>query len=150
MGRTNFWKVAIDIIHAFPILGAGLNTYGRVAPQFTTNWGGYYAHNCYLQMTAETGILGFFSFMWIIGRLFVRTWRNVRRIADQFLYTILLGFFTGWTAFMIHSFVDTNFYSVQLGTLLWLLMAVLVTIEKLGTNPDAQDSKTQSIPSLTK
>ncbi len=141
MGRTSFWKVAIDVIRAFPILGAGLNTYGKVAPEFTTKVGGYYAHNCYLQMTAETGILGFFSFMWIVWKLFVRTCRNVRRISDPFLYTILLGAFSGWTAFMIHSFVDTNFYSVQLGTLLWLLMAVLVTVEKLSASPAGNDSK---------
>ena len=131
-GRKVFWKEAINVIRAFPVLGAGLNTYSKVAPEFSANWEGYYAHNCYLQMTAETGIIGLLAFIWIIWRLLWQAIKNVRQIEDKFLSAAFLGFFAGWTAFMMHSFVDTNFYSVQLGTLMWVVMGAMVAIEKLA------------------
>ena len=55
-GRLAFWKKAISIIRSSPVCGTGLNTYTRIIkrdPDPKTWW---YAHNCYLQMAAETGL----------------------------------------------------------------------------------------------
>ena len=61
-GRQEYWKKAISIIRSSPVTGTGLNTYTKILhkdPDPTT-W--HYAHNGYLQLTAETGSWGWFVF----------------------------------------------------------------------------------------
>lgn len=140
MGRNNFWKEAEGMIRDFPILGVGLNTYTEVAPHYKVTWGGY-PHNCYLQMAAETGLVGLFCFIWIIARLYWNSLRNLTLIKDFYLNAISLGFLAGLFGYLCHSFFDTNFYSVQLGNFMWLAMAVIVTCQMLGLSSTHEQCK---------
>jgi len=125
MGRRDFWREATSIIKDFPILGIGLNTYSKIAPRYKVSWGGY-PHNCYLHMAAETGLLGLGSFIWMICVLFHMTLRNLKKIQNPFKHTLLYGFLLGLAGFLTHSFLDTNFYSIQLGMLFWLAISVIM------------------------
>ena len=127
-GRSGYWQESWAIIRHFPLLGVGLNTYSMVARNYKVNWGGY-PHNCYLQLTAEMGILGLLSLMWILFTLFIQSLR--RRIGDPWLQSISIGALTGLLAFLVHSAVDTNFYSVQLGNFMWLIMGLVVAAQKI-------------------
>ena len=120
MGRSGFWKQAFDIIKDYPVLGAGVNTYAKVVTryQFTYGW---YPHNCYLHMAAEIGLLGLGSFLLMLLVLFIKVIKVVNVTQDPFIKNILLGSSAGLFGFLVHSFVDTNFYSVQLGALLWVI-----------------------------
>ena len=129
-GRKVFWQEALQIIHKFPILGAGLNTYTKIIEQSKMQWVAY-PHNCYLQMAAEIGTVGLLAFVWILFRLFFSVIANLPNVSDRFLNTVLVGFSAGLFGFLSHSFVDTNFYSVQLGNLLWVVMAVIMAIPRL-------------------
>jgi len=125
MGRMEFWREAEKIIKQFPLFGSGLNTYSRVAPGYKINWGGY-PHNCYLQMAAETGIVGLVSFLVLMGVLFFRGWRSIARMKDLFLKSAALGAYAGLAGFLLQSGLDTTLYSVQLANLMWILMGLIV------------------------
>ena len=129
-GRSEYWKEAIHIIKDYPFFGVGLNTYSVVGRGYKITWGGY-PHNCYLQMAAETGILGLLSFLWLSGVLFYRSFRNLAAMQDPFLAMFLFGSLIGLGGFLTHSFFDTNFYSVQLGSFMWLIMGLIVAIQKV-------------------
>jgi putative inorganic carbon (hco3(-)) transporter len=122
-GRKSFWQDALEVIQKYPFLGMGLNTYSKVASEYT--------HNCYLQMGAETGLIGLASFFWILFRLFYNAAVSMSRIRDPFLWALVGGVSAGLFGFLWHSFVDTTFFSVRLGSLLWILMAVIAVIPKL-------------------
>lgn len=126
-GRSESWREAVRIISDHPFLGTGLNTYSQEVRHYKIMWGNY-AHNCYLQMAAEIGLLGLSAFLWIIWWLFKLAWANLRRRknTDSFEYALLLGSSAGLLGFLFHSSIDTNFYSVQLGNLMWLMMGVIV------------------------
>jgi len=126
-GRMSYWMETIHIIEKFPFLGTGLNTYSHVAPKFKITWGGY-AHNCYLQMAAEIGIIGLLSFLWIFLRLFIYAFRQTKLNKDSYFRSISFGAYIGLFGFMIHSAVDTNFYSVQLANLMWVVMGLIVAL----------------------
>ena len=125
-GRSTFWAESISIIRRSPWLGMGINTYSQMA-----KGKGGYPHNCYLQLTAEMGLFGLVSFLWMIIVLFHRAAQYSRKVDDAFLLFVLSGSKAGLMAFLVHSFVDTNFYSVQLGNLMWLAMGVIVAVEKI-------------------
>jgi len=130
-GRTIYWQEAINIVKDNPFVGVGLNTYSIVARKYKIGWGGY-PHNCYLQIMAELGIIGFSVFIWLISTLFKDGYRQLKTMSDPILKAILLGTLAGFAGFLFHSFFDTFFYSVQLGAFMWLIMGLIVALPKIN------------------
>jgi O-antigen ligase len=124
MGRFGFWEQAISIIEKYPVFGSGLNTYAKQTK--------YYAHNCYLQMTAETGIVGLIAFLSMIWILFWRSIQKFFSLKDVFLRNVLAGALAGFGGFLIQSFFDTTLYSVQLGNLMWIFMGLVIAIPRVA------------------
>jgi O-antigen ligase len=120
--RWAMWQAALGMIQDRPLFGHGVNTF---MSNYLDYWVGgehqpRYAHNCYLQMTAETGLAGLVTFLWLLGCLFERLVAALRRLRrnDQML---LVGALASLVAFVIHSAVDTNFYSLRQAALFWTI-----------------------------
>lgn len=126
-GRTTYWSEALKIIALKPFFGFGLNTYSVIGKRYSEGWGGY-PHNCYLQMTAEIGLIGLLSFLWILFALYRSILRALRGMLESRQRALLIGTAAGLTGFFIHSAFDTFFYSVQLGSLMWVLMGLAVRV----------------------
>ena len=131
MGRVGFWKEAVSMIKDYPLLGVGLNAYSEVAPRYKVNWGGY-PHNCYLHMAVEIGFLGLLFFLWILGRIFRMALKFLKTTKDSYLEALMLGLISGFGAFLFQSFFDTNFYSVKLGSLMWVIMGLIVAVGQIN------------------
>jgi len=129
-GRMSIWLTSFNIIKYYPFLGTGLDTFSKVAPLYGIP-GGYYTHNCYLHMAVEIGIVGFLSFLWILLVFFRKTMFKVSRLKDRLHQAVLLGGVAGLLGFFAHSFLDTNFYSVQLNTLMWVMLGLVVATQKI-------------------
>ena len=131
--RVLIWRGTMEMIEDRPVFGHGLNTFMSVykwyAPHRTHT--STYAHNCYLQMAADMGIVGLVSFLWIVATLFKTSIRSLRRVSDGFESYLLLGLLGGIVAFLVHSFFDTNFYSLQLIALFWLMVGLTVSTKRI-------------------
>jgi len=131
-GRFSYWEKAIKVIHSSPIYGTGLNTYSRIIRRDPDSNLWAYAHNSYLQLTAETGLLGLSCFLWM---LFVLLWYGFnfcKQINDSWQLTILQGILSGLIGFLVQSFFDNTFYTVQLGVLMWLIFGLTVALTRLN------------------
>ena len=117
-----------------PFFGHGINTYMNVFQAYRGNpfKGPTYAHNCYIQLAAETGIVGLICFFGIIAKTFHYSLGKMRFYSAQEpnLAVLTIGLLSGIFAFLVHSFFDTNFYSLQLSVYLWYMIAVVVVISK--------------------
>ena len=131
MGRIYYWKDAIRIIMHRPILGYGLNTYTLLIRQNYT-YQAFYPHNCYLQLTAELGVVGLLAFGWMIWNIFKTVLTFIRLSQDRFLSSLALGTLSGFFGFLVHSAFDTQFYTVQLSSFMWLIMGMLAAFPKIG------------------
>jgi len=132
-GRIEFWKRAISVIKMSPVWGTGLNTYTKIIkrnPDPKTWW---YAHNCYLQLTAETGLLGLGCFLWVLFVLFKQGVNVCRLTESLWPLTFLQGALAGLFGFLVQSFFDNTFFTVQLGVLLWMLIGLSVAIIRLSS-----------------
>jgi putative inorganic carbon (HCO3(-)) transporter len=120
-GRFRIWEGALDMFKKSPVIGCGV---GLFMDRFTehTHMGAQYAHNCYLQLLVETGILGLAAFIWSIYEIVHRSFTALK---NQ-IHPISLGIFSGFSAFLIYAFFDTQFYSVKLGIMFWFIAAILV------------------------
>lgn len=139
--RWGIWVDTLTMIQQRPFLGHGLNTYmllfqryRQLSPRLQgREWAPTYAHNCYLQLTAETGLVGLTAFLWIVIRFF-RTMAEGRRINEregQVVVTMLAGVASGVLGLLLHSFADTDFYSLQLSVLLWVWVGVAIALEQM-------------------
>ena len=132
--RSAMWQSAIHMIHDRPFLGHGLNTF---MANYLDYWVGgerqpRYAHNCYLQVAAETGIVGLLAFVGLLGALFARLMGVMRQ--PQFRESLLVaGLLAGLVAFAIQAGVDTNFYSLRQAALFWTLAGLAVGLSERAT-----------------
>jgi O-antigen ligase len=151
--RKDLWVDSIKMIKDRPLWGHGPNTFMKVFQKesYRRRVGGIgeyspsYAHNCYVQMAAEVGLVGLGGFLWILGRFF----KNIFRVIEERkksneedpLVILLIGLTAGAVAFLIHSFVDTHLYSLKLSTLFWVMAGLAVSLYKLLSRPSICDIK---------
>jgi len=119
-GRFGIWKGAFLMFKDYPLNGRGLGLFMN----HITDYGlqPLYAHNCYLQILAETGLLGFISFIWFLGLVFVRSAKRVIKDFD----ILSLGILSALLAFCVQIFFDTQLYSLKLSILFWLLISFVI------------------------
>lgn len=133
-GRFSVWIETLPLIHDRPLLGHGINTYMRVFQVYRKNpaVSPTFAHNCYIQMSTEMGILGLGAFAAIIYKLFESFFVRLR---SRTLYSgqgvVSIGLLSGIMAFLSHSFFDNNFYSLQLSVFLWYAIGLYIVILKV-------------------
>jgi len=136
LDRVAMWQAAIGMIADRPILGHGVNTF---MAHYLHYWVGgeyhpRYAHNCYLQMWAETGIVGLGMFLWLLRGLLNLWGRAIRRLSDGPHRYLLLGLMAGLVAFLAQAAIDTNFYAMRQAFLFWTLAGVATGLAA-GSSP---------------
>lgn len=119
--RDIYWKVGLQLIRENPFLGKGLGTFMDYCGQRVVAINGDYAHNCYLQIWAESGIFSLLAFLLFLGTILWNGFKAVKRDHDPLLLGLLCGIF----AFSIHSFFDTQFYSLAQAFLFWSMLGIL-------------------------
>lgn len=108
-GRSHFWQTALKIIFDYPILGTGLDSFGIAFTRYDT-WNGdlrvEQAHNDYLQILADAGILGFLCAASFIFLLFKRGLQVAAKSSDIFRRNTAMGALAGCFGILIHSLFD--------------------------------------------
>lgn len=128
-GRLHFWNVSLQIIRHNPILGVGLESFGVAFTKYD-DWDGYLrveqAHNDYLQIFADAGILGLSCIIAFIFLLFRNGLRVIKESANRFRRGVSIGALAGCFGILIHSFFDFPLRT-NANTFFFLLLVVLAT-----------------------
>ena len=146
--RISLWEEALSVIKDYPITGAGLNTYSMIAPKYKVHpLGGTYAHNSYLQMAAETGLVGLGAFLWFLWTVFNRGLSLFKRaqehaITDYIYHVLILGLVAGLIGFLVNAFFDTTLFALRLVTLFWVMAGVLAALCNIAENQYNKSTKT--------
>lgn len=124
-GRIETWKEAVDIIKNNP-LGVGLGNYALERKATADYREPIYAHNLYLDIAAETGIIN--VIIWIALIVFsIKAF--IRKSASNALW---LGGAVSSVIFSAHSFFETALFSVQV--LPFLLIIISLSVIDNGEN----------------
>lgn len=121
--RLLIWKTGWRIFLDRPVFGHGLNTFMSVFEKYKPadyKWI-VYAHNCFLQIAAETGIIGLLVFLWFCASILIRAISKFFGTSDKFMKAAVIGAAACIIATLTNSFVDTNLYSLPLAVLFWSL-----------------------------
>jgi O-antigen ligase len=112
-----------------PWTGVGFSNYQPVYEQYRLlNWPmplGH-AHNIYLNMAAETGLIGLALYLWLWITIFVVTFRALRCAAGE-ARAIAVGLMGTWVYLSAHMLVDNLYVNnthLMIGALLGLLVVI--------------------------
>jgi O-antigen ligase len=128
-GRAHFWSVTIDMIKAHPFLGTGLGAFGVIYTRFDNRNGLLrleQAHNDYLQILSDGGVVGALLGLAFVVLLFGRAFNRLRT-RDPFRRGVALAAAGGCFAVLVHSFFDFTLHTTA-NALLFLILAALATL----------------------
>ena len=114
-GRLEIAKSVIPMIHDFPLLGIGWGNFKYMYPRYApSEYSGPvsvgYAHNDWVEMTAESGMVGASLFLFALLVYLIRTTRLWFRRSDNFAIGIGAGAIAAVISISIHSFFDFNMH----------------------------------------
>ena len=130
--RLAHWQAAINMAQAHPWLGVGFGNYEIAYPQYDLlNWplAQGHAHNYYLNVFAEAGIIGLVAYitMWLV--IMILTW-HARRHPDPLARFIVVGLFGTWIYLAVHSLTD-NLYVNNLFLHLGVMLGILAVLYRV-------------------
>ena len=139
-GRAHFWSVTVDIIKHHPWVGTGLGAFGVVYTNYDSRNGMYrleQAHNDYLQVLSDGGIVGAVIGLFFVVSLFRMGFAR-RESRDDFRRGVATGALAGCFAVLVHSFFDFTLHTPA-NALLFLVLAALATMN--GRVEDVQSRR---------
>jgi len=142
--RIKLWKTAIMMIKEHPILGVGNGNYISRYDEYVNKYKGlsynaytrYPAHNSYLKIESELGIVGIASFLAILVTSLFRVRKLFTTTEDNFIKAFYMGAFASMIAFYFMNISDNLFFVPMATTYFWFLIA---TAESL-LNSSLRDS----------
>jgi O-antigen ligase len=155
--RLAHWVAGIRMFQAHPILGVGAGNYDAAYQQYKVpGWDESltHAHNYYINVAAETGMLGLLAFLAVCGAALYLAWRATRMtdrqrggqsaLASPDMRALAIGFSAVIVALCVHNLTDNLFvhamelqFALTLGALLRLCVATQPTLLRLGVEPKA-------------
>lgn len=109
--RLSIDRDALRMFRNKPVLGWGLGTFPTVYPRFRSFYTNFFvnqAHNDYLQLLSETGLLGFGMMAWFLVVLYRHALRKMRSWMSDVSGAVTLACILGVTGILVHSLLDFN------------------------------------------
>jgi O-antigen ligase/tetratricopeptide (TPR) repeat protein len=149
--RLDFWKGSLQIIKDFPVTGSGVGTFVDIYPSYQTV-NGYltvsHAHNDYIELAVEAGIIGIFLAGSFIVIVCYKTYTVFRARKDAYSVYIYMGSVTGLFSILIHSVTDFNFHIGANGLWFFFLAGLAVSAANTGMRTDSSVTRLAAIQSL--
>lgn len=123
--RLQIWENSINIIKDFFITGVGLGfeSFRSISSLYIKDFSPYHAHNTYLELMIEIGVLGLILFIWLLGKLF----KDIRyqKMSQDKIFTVAL--FSGIAGLFIHGVAEHILYNPKIIFQFWLIIGLLIT-----------------------
>jgi O-antigen ligase len=140
--RHDSWRIFRD----HPWSGTGLGTLSIVFPAYETLYDGRvvnHAHNDYLEMLADTGLIGGVCCACFLGALFYYALKQLLVTDKSFAAALHLSGLVACCGFLVHALVDFNFHMPG-NAVLFLIMAFLATAP-IAQNPGRRHHRPNSV-----
>jgi O-antigen ligase/tetratricopeptide (TPR) repeat protein len=145
--RWHIWKVTWNMIKSSPIIGSGLGTFPIIFPRFRyPNYGLdipygnlQHAHNEYLEIWSEMGLIGLGIFLWFIIGFFFHAIRYLRGRKEKGM--VMTGLLSGIMGVLIDSFFSTSMRFTGPPFVFWLLIGLSVAMTMPKVTPTIPEIK---------
>jgi O-antigen ligase len=131
--RLSIDRDALQMFRRKPIIGWGLGTFPVVYPQFRSFYTNFFvneAHNDYLQLLTEAGLLGFGTMLWFLVVLYRRAASKIKNWTSDVSGAVTLACMMGVSGILVHSLFDFNL-QVPANAALFYVFCTIVTAPPL-------------------
>lgn len=130
-GRKEIWNDTLRVVKDYPLTGTGLNTFGIAMLHYQKDYvaGGAVteAHNDYLQLAAEGGVLLGIPIAFAIGVFIWQVWRRfAERLDDEETYWRRAGAVTGLCAIAVMEIFDFTLQMSGAAVMFVVLAAIAI------------------------
>jgi O-antigen ligase/tetratricopeptide (TPR) repeat protein len=132
-GRRELWARSLTLASRFPLVGTGYATFETVEPQTRhpgderlTEW--EHAHNDYLEVLVEGGLVQFGVLMLLVGFAFRNAFRAFHGLRGRPDGALALGGLCGLVAVAVHSLGDFGMHIPAVAVLVTVLAAHLMAL----------------------
>jgi O-antigen ligase len=128
--RARFMGDTLELGYNNPLGGIGYGR-GRLKEALRQSYKGtadekspiWHAHNVYIELFAETGVIGLAAFLWLLGRAYVEMLRLANRSHGGERIWVL-GLAAAWTGAAVTGFADVPFYHHETRIFFFTLLAL--------------------------
>lgn len=133
--RMAMWESTVAMIIEHPIFGVGWGSYFMVYPYYDFFINNpdvliVHAHNMYLNIAAEIGLLGFMAFCSILFGAMHMAFSKPQIRESQLLNGLMLGFGLALACIAVNGFTDYVLFNIELSMLFWIINAFIVIIQR--------------------
>jgi O-antigen ligase len=137
--RQWIWHDTWKMVKAHPLLGVGIGAYETVFPTYASGGDGNirvdFAHNDYLQVLADAGLVGGLLAAWFICLVFRAVLRGIKA-KDPLKAAMALAAGAGIFSILVHSLFDFNL-QIPSNSLLFLLLSAVASYAGAGVDRQA-------------
>ena len=112
-----------------PLLGYGVTGYSFVDAQ-------------YPKVLADTGLIGFFTFIFLLYVAYKNVLIAYRKTKDPFFTGLSLGYLAGFIAMLVHAIGANTFIIVRIMEPFWFLTAMVIMIPAIEANERQEQPQT--------
>lgn len=131
-GRRQVWDLAANLIVHEP-LGIGINTYANYANNLASDWLAApqreHAHNLFLQVGLDLGLVGLGAFAALFAYAFYAAWHAIRH---SIKHSLACGVFVSLVVAFLGGMFEVNMWGNKAAVLLWALFGMAIVLGRYG------------------
>ena len=150
IGRSQIWLANMDMIKERPFTGWGFGNYKQFReafyqryPEADTN---AHAHNNFLQMWVDTGLIGLAAFLFLVGSIIVMGWRAYARQRTEPLKSLTLGCWLGMVGFLIGGLTQYNWGDAEVALVWWATVGLMMRVSNFVEGTEKRALSETSAP----
>lgn len=129
--RIPIWAASVEMLKQHPIFGLGLNNFGNYIGAYDPSLDVNQAHDLFLNIAVERGLLGLITFLIFLVALFRTSIAAVLRAPDGRYRVLAAGVMASFVAFIADSLFDVAYYDYKILLLFWLLAGIAACLPRL-------------------
>lgn len=126
--RLQTWRTIFEVVAAHPLDGVGFTGLAYVLPDLGEEMGleevKESAHNTWLRMLSETGVIGLGLFVWLMWKCWALGLEAMRRARNAFDRSVGVGLAGATVALAINCAFGDRFFNVVIASSFWILCAL--------------------------
>jgi O-antigen ligase/tetratricopeptide (TPR) repeat protein len=152
--RPIVWKDSRKIVDAFPVTGTGFGSFITIYPLYRTlPTKGLvdHAHNDYIELLTDGGIIGFLIVLWFVLTVFYTSFRVFLKRRELYSVYLFIGSAAGLISILLHSVTDFNLHIGANGLYFFFLSGLVVSTANTRLREGLNDTYLRQIhlPSRT-
>lgn len=138
--RIAVYRNSLRMIKAHPLIGVGANTFMKSYKMYKEfpEYRGIItldemkAHNNYLHMAGEIGLIGLAIFFWFLYRLFRESKNIYHSTGDSCLKIVSLSLIACLIAFLVNGLTESSLYYSVVAVMFWYIAGLSLALKKFA------------------